>query len=188
MSASNTIDSGLNSAMPGMASVVANSPDFALKQIGGELATKTITLGGGAGVKLYDLFTITGVVEIWGLCGIFTAVTDTTTASTASFIFNDATADTFLTADGGTDASGAVVGALIAKQDVAAANMAFKNANEGGILEEGRYTVTMTTLISKTGATNKVQFEVTQDAATAATIKFTVLWAAVSDTGNVVAA
>lgn len=188
MSASNTIDSGLNSAMPGMASIVANSPDFALKQIGGELATKTITLAGGAGAKLYDLFTITGVVEIWGLCGVFTAVTDTTTASTASFIFNDGTADTFLTVDGGTDASGAVVGAMIAKQETAASAAAFANASAGGILENGRGSVPVTTLISKTGATNKVQFEVTQDAATAATIKFTVLWAAVSDTGNVVAA
>lgn len=184
----NTIDSGMNSAMPGMASIVANSPDFALKQIGGELVTKTITLGGGAGVKLYDLFTITGVVEIWGLCGVFTAVTDTTTASTLSFIFNDATADTFLTTDGGTDASGAVVGALLAKIESSLNAATFANATAGNIVEVGRSSTPVTTLISKTGATNKIQLELTQDAATVATIKFTMLWAAVSDTGNVVAA
>jgi len=187
MAIQDTIDSGMNSVMPAV--LVTNSPDEILKRFGGELVTKTVTLAGGAGDKVYDCFTITGVIEVIGLWAVFTTAADMTgVVNNVSFKFYDGANEEFLTLDSGTNVSGALAGAILCKSLVAASPVAFKNSDRCGVIENARdATCKCITLVSKTGATNKIQLEITQEAATSAVLKVYVSWHPLSATGTLVA-
>ena len=178
----------MNSVMPAV--LVTNSPDELLQRMIGRYVTKTITLGGGAGAKIYQCFTFTGIVEIWGLYGVVMTVTNMAQARTVSFqwgVAGAAAGDITLAA--GTDCSGADVGSFIAKKLVAASAVDFVDASTGGVVENARdATLKCFTLVEKTGSVNYILFLVDQNADTAATIKIDAFWSPRSATGSVVPA
>lgn len=178
------IDSGMNSAMPDVADLVTDSPDCHLHRAVGRKEMKDITLTGGAGAKVYDCFTLVGSVEILALYAIFHSVADTTTCSLASFQWHDGTNPHDLTDD--VDASGAAVGSELAKTAAAGTALTFINASTGGINEVAankQYQSTL--LVAKTGATNKIQFLCTQDAATSAVLHVYCSWVCRDDGSSI---
>jgi len=162
-------------AQPLPAAMTTNSSECAWHRTAGTLVSKEITLTGGAGATVYDLFTVDGIVDIRALYANFTAVTDTTTASNMKFAWHDGTNPNDLTAV--VDASGATVGSFVSKIGVAADALDFTDGLGGGIVEvASKKPLQETILVTKAGATNKIQLLVTQDAATAATLKCWIAW------------
>ena len=191
MAIQDTIDSGMNSAMPPMASLVLNSPDSILKSLGGEYVTKTITLVAGGAAAAYNCFTFTGAVEFWGLYGAFTVVSAgaLSRASFRWFVAGAAVAD--ITLINGTNCALAAVGSLVAKKLDAASAADFINAESvagGGIMESARdATLKCFTMVARSGATNTIQFVADTDGATSGAIKMVALWRPLNSIGTVVA-
>jgi hypothetical protein len=157
--------------------IVDNSPESQLHRASGYLVHKEITLAGGAGAKTYDLFTVTGTVEVLSIEGVFTNVTDVTVASTAYWDANDGTNTVVLTKATGVDCSGAALNSVVFKAELAVNAAVFHNATQVRTHElEGHKQFQGVVITAKNGAATTIRFQVTQDGATDAQINFTAAW------------
>jgi len=158
--------------------IVDNSPECNNHRAAGYMVNKTIALTGGAGAKIYDLFTLTGTVELLSISGVFIDVTDTTTVSVASWDVNDGINTAEITkAVGGVNCSGATLNSVIFKSDIVANVANFHNASQVRYHEqEGHKQFQGGILTAKNGAATTVRFQVTQDGATDAQITFKAVW------------
>ena len=160
-----------------IADVVPNSPECTWHRGPGYIATKAITLAGGAGAKTYDLFTLTGSVSLRALYGVFTDVTEVTNVTVCYWDANDTTNTIEVTDSVGTRCSGATVNSEIFKSDLLAVAAEFHNASQVRIHEQaGNKQFQGAILTAREGAATTIRFQCTQDANTDAQITFYAEW------------
>lgn len=177
----NVIDSGMNSAMPDVSSLVVNSPDQMLHRTAGTQVSKSITVIGDGGETAYNLFAFTGAIELLEIFGRVTEATDVTSVTLGHLDAYDGGATLEIAAgDFGFDLSGVTVGSLIFK--VAASDTAATVLNASQIrvdeTRDDRHQARGITLMGKNGVTNYVRFLVTTDMATDCDITWYATWRA----------
>lgn len=159
------------------ADIVLNSPYCQLHRSAGYLATKTQAIAGFAGAQNFNLFQVTGTIELRGIWGVFTNVTNVATLNAASWALWDGTAAVPITAAAGTAIGGASLGSTISKKALAATALQFDNASAGRYSEAAFNRAFVGGLITQKAATNTyIRFTVTTDANTNCAIRFWVSW------------
>jgi hypothetical protein len=162
---------------PAPAAIVQNSPYCGLHRIGGYIERKQLAIAGSDGAQNLNLFQVTGSIEIRGLWGVFTDVTEVTTLTGASWDLYDGTNTVQITSAAGTAISGATVGSAIAKQAVAATALNFDDADQCRYSESASNKVFVGGLITQKAATNTyIRFTVTTDANTDCALNMWCIW------------
>jgi hypothetical protein len=185
----NVIDSGMNSAMPDVASLVSNSPDEYLHRSAGQKVSKSIHVVGDGGPTDYNLFAFTGAIELLEIYGVVTTATEVTSV-TATYldVYDGATAVDLASDDFGTDLSGMTVNSFIAAVAVDGTALALLDADQVRVNQTAanRRQLIGALLNSKNGTTSYIRFNVTTDMSTDCYITWYVSWR--SYTGTLAAA
>jgi len=180
----------MNAEAPLPADMVTNSPYCQWHRGLGDVLYTTKTINpGGAGAQTFDLFTISGVVELHDLWGVFDDVTDVTTLSGCWFDWWDGTNSVPLTLNG-VGCSGAAMHSSIHKLEDATQSATFLNASQARFSENdngNKRAFQGGLLVSKYGTDTKIRFRCTTDASTDCQIRFGVVWNCRHVGGTVVA-
>ena len=159
------------------ADMVLNSPYCGLHRAAGYLARNQLAIGAFAGVQNLNLFQVTGTIELCGIWGTFTDVTNVATLNAASWNLYDGAAAQPITSAAGVAIGGAALGSTISKESAAANALVFQDAVAGSYSECAFNKVFTGGLVVQKVATNTyIRFTVTTDAATNCGIDFWCCW------------
>lgn len=185
-----TCYSDLNRAAPAVGSLVPNSVDCAIHRMVGELLIneKTYNTGGGAAVTT-NLFKVTGNVEIKGIWGIFTDVTNVAGLTAAFLELYDGTISPDLTLAAGTVLTGAALGSCVEKDAVATSAITFRNSSAVSFTEVAAAPRQLQSFMvtSKNGVNTYIRSSITEAAGTNCKIKWYIAWVCRSIGSTVVA-
>jgi len=173
---------GLSGAILQPANIQINSPWCALHRLAGHMAVKEITIApGGGAATAYPLFNFTGQIELKGLYGVFTDVTNVVAVTVCYWDVWDAAVAVALTLAAGTNCSTATLNSSVLKVATAGTALTFMKSDQVRISEiatvgsvrqfAGAY------MNAKNAVTNSIRFWTTGAAATNCKIKFTAIWA-----------
>jgi hypothetical protein len=164
-----------------------NSPYGILNRGGGYHLSSEVTIAGTGAEVEERVFKISGLVEIIGIYGIFTDVTEVTSLTAAGLHFCELV-PVQMTSAAGTDISGAALGSVIAKQDVAASAITFLDAANAKYSESAVSARALAggVLMSKDGLSDYIVFSVTTDANSDCIITFHCQWAPMTAGSSVV--
>lgn len=152
----------MSRAIPPDTRLDENSAFHKLNDLAGIHVEKSVTLTGN-GASVENLFKLTGTVQVLKIFGSCTEATDATTLSNFKFVLYDSTASVDMT--GVVDASGALAGAAIYKEGLAAAAMIFCNPTVGNINEPAANKKTFEPIVcqQKSGADTFIRLAYTGD-------------------------
>lgn len=168
-----------------------NSGWDCLHRSAGAIVTKNLLVNpGGAAAQTYNIFKVTGTVEVVSLYGIFIDVTNVVTVTVVSYDLNDAVNTVVLTAAAGVNCSTAALGSLVGKTGLAAVAATFLNASQIRMNELALSTQFQGFIVTAKSAvaTNYIRFKVTTDVNTNCRLLFYANWIARSSTSALVAA
>jgi len=169
-----------NRIMPASpSSIPINSAWCHAHRASGYLAFKEITINpGGAGAQTYNLFSFTGAIELKGIYGRFTDVTNVVTLTACSWDVNDGAATVALTAAAGTNCSGVALTTMVIKDATAVSALTLMNADQVRIDEvaSSNRTTQDVFLNGKNATTNYLRWKCTTDANTNCKINFVAIW------------
>jgi len=154
--------------MPPVSEIITDSPNCCLHRAAGEVVSNDITIAGTGGVVTTNLFQFTGAIELIGIWGNFTDVTEVTTITGAYLDVYDGTNQIDITDDGGVALSGATNGSLMIKSATSGTALNFLKSDQVRIDETAanKRQFVGATLCGKASVTNYVRLVVTTDANT----------------------
>jgi hypothetical protein len=156
----------------------------------GLISTDPQTLIGNNTTVVVPIFTITGAIEVRGIWGVVTTVIGVNHTASA-FRLNDATNQSNITLNTGTDISAANVGSLIVKKGLATAAVTLIKADQERVSEPTTLETPFFSpfvVVAKNGATTNIEYVyATTDAPTTGAIKFSLRWLPLLSTSNVTA-
>lgn len=165
-----------NKTAPDPDDITINSPYCEFHRGNGYLAYKTISVEGAGGEVNTSLFQVTGLVELKGLWGVFTDVTEVQTMTGAYWDLYDGTNSVALCT--GVAISGASLGSVVAKlaDDGSAATFLDSNQTRYGENATFRQAFSGGLMLQKVATNTYIRFRVTTDANTDAEMQFWCAW------------
>ena len=165
-------------AMQSVADMTEGSPECAWHRAVGEVVASDITIAGTGGAVTTNVFAFTGNVELLGIWGVFTDVTEVTTITGAYIDVYDGTNQVDLTDDGGVVLSAAVNGSMAIKTNTSAGALVFLKGDQVRIDETAadKRQFVGAVLDGKAATTNYVRLIVTTDANTDCAMRWYAAW------------
>ena len=175
--------------MPRLDEIAIDSVQCGLHRSAGFLVIKTIEPVGTSGAASYDLFNVIGAVQLLGIWGVFTDVTNVAAITAASFDFDDGAETVQITSAAGVALSGATVGSSIQAVGDNTQALSFSKADQVRVAQgiTGPKALEETFLTAKTATTCQVRFTCTTGAVEDFSIICYMAWRCM-DTGSSVAA
>jgi len=176
-------------AGPSPAEMVLNSPYCGIHHLGGYMAYKTIDPVGTSGAASYDLFNVSGCVQILGIWGVFTDVTNVNAITAASFDFDDGAATVQITSAAGTTLSAAALYSSIQAVGNNTIALSFSKADQVRVAQgtTGPKALEDTFLTAKSATSCQIRFTCTTGAVEDFSLQCWVKWACMY-TGSTLAA
>jgi hypothetical protein len=173
----NALIQALNTVVPDITEVTDNSTYCQLHHGEGTMETKEITIAGTGAEVITNVFEVECSAEMKALYGVFTDVTDVTTASGCWFDLWDGTNSVAITNDG-VNCSGATLNSFVGKLADDSQALTFAKSDQCRYSENANAQRAFFggMLTAKEGATTYVRFRMDTDANTDCQIRFHIIW------------